>query len=53
LLSSLPDIEWLLLDRGYDADWFLEALQDKETRAYVPDWKQRKTTVKYNKRRHK
>ena len=26
LLSSLPDAEWLLADRGYDADWFREAL---------------------------
>ena len=29
LLSSLPDADWLLGDRGYDADWFREALQDK------------------------
>ena len=21
LLSSLPDVDWLLGDRGYDADW--------------------------------
>jgi len=28
LLSSLPDAEWLLADRGYDADWFREALID-------------------------
>ena len=25
LLSSLPSVEWLLGDRGYDADWFREA----------------------------
>ena len=29
LLSSLPNVKWLLEDRGYDADWFREALQDK------------------------
>ena len=29
LLSSLPSVDWLLGDRGYDADWFREALQDK------------------------
>ncbi len=28
LLSSLPNVEWLLGDRGYDAEWFREALQD-------------------------
>ncbi len=29
LLGSLPKAEWLLADRGYDADWFREALKDK------------------------
>ena len=47
LLSSLPDVDWLLGDRGYDADWFREALQDKGIRACIPGRKQRKTTVKY------
>ena len=22
LLGSLPEVDWLLGDRGYDADWF-------------------------------
>lgn len=26
LLSNLPDAEWLLADRGYDADWYQDAL---------------------------
>ena len=26
LVSNLPAAEWLLGDRGYDADWFREAL---------------------------
>jgi len=29
LLGSLPAAEWLIADRGYDADWFREALKDK------------------------
>ncbi|WP_330447584.1 transposase (plasmid) [Paracoccus marcusii] len=29
LLGSLPKAGWLLADRGYDADWFREALKDK------------------------
>jgi transposase len=29
LLGSLPKAEWLLADRGYDADWFTGALNDK------------------------
>ena len=32
LLSSLPNVDWLLGDRGYDADWFREALKDKGIR---------------------
>ena len=32
LLGSLPKAEWLLADRGYDADWFREALKDKGIR---------------------
>jgi hypothetical protein len=29
LLGSLPKAEWLLADRGHDADWFREALKDR------------------------
>ena len=53
LLSSLPDVDWLLGDRGYDADWFREALKDKGIRACIPGRKQRKKTVNYDKRRYK
>jgi transposase len=53
LLSTLPNVEWLLGDRGYDADWFREALRDKGIRACIPDQKQRKKTVKYDKRTYK
>ena len=41
LLSSLPDVDWLLGDRGYDADWFREALKDKGIRPCIPGRKQR------------
>jgi len=53
LLSGLPNVEWLLGDRGYDADWLREALQDKGIRACIPSRKQRKTPVQYDKRRYK
>ena len=53
LLSGLPNFKWLLGDRGYDADWLRKALQDKGIRACIPGRKQRKTPVKYDKRRHK
>ena len=53
ILSSLPDVDWLLGDRGYDADWFREALKDKVIRACIPGRKQRKKPIKYDKRRYK
>ena len=45
LLSGLPDAEWLLADRGYDADWFREALTDRGTRPCIPGRKSRNKTV--------
>ncbi len=53
LLRGLPKVKWLLGDRGYDADWFREALHDKGIRACIPGRKKRKTPVKYDKRRYK
>ena len=53
MLSSLPKVDFLLGDRGYDADWFRNALKDKGIRACIPGRKQRKTPVKYVKRRYK
>ncbi len=29
LPGSLPQADWLLADRGHDADWFRDALRDK------------------------
>ena len=29
LPSSQPEAEWLLAGRGYDADWYREALQER------------------------
>ena len=53
LLRSLPDAEWLIADRGYDADWFRETLRDKGTRPCIPDRKSRGKTVRYDKRRYR
>ena len=53
LLSSLPDAEWLLADRGYDADWFREALADRGTRPCIPGRKSRNKVVRYDKRRYR
>lgn len=53
LLKGLPQVEWLLGDRGYDADWLREGLKDKGIRACIPGRKQRKVNVKHDKRRHR
>jgi len=53
LLSSLPRADWLLADRGYDADWFRDALKDKGIRPCIPGRKTRGTPVKHDKRRYK
>ena len=53
LLGSLPKAGWLLADRGYDADWFREALKDKGIKVCIPGRKSRKKIVKYDKRRYK
>ena len=53
LLGSLPKAEWLLADRGYDADWFRDALKDKGIKVCIPSRKSRKKAVKYDKRRYK
>ena len=51
LLSSMPAAQWLLADRGYDADWFREDLQNKGIKPCIPGRKSRTKAVKYDKRR--
>lgn len=53
LMNGLPKADWLLADRGYDADWFREGPIDKGTRPCIPERKSRKTTIKYDNRRNK
>ena len=52
MLSSLPKADWLLADRGYDADWFRDALKDKGIKACIPGRKGRKKAVRHDKRRN-
>ena len=40
LLDSLPMAQWLLEDRGYDADWFRDALEEKGIRFCIPVWEE-------------
>jgi len=53
LVGNLPAADWLLADRGYDADWFRNALLDKDIRPCIPGRKSRSRTIKYDKRRYK
>ena len=53
LLGSLPKAEWLLADRGYDADWFTDALKDKGIKPCIPGRKSRGKPIKHDKRRYK
>ena len=57
LLDALPPAKYLLADRGYDADWFREALQGKGSEPSIPSRKNRKKKIEYDttlyKQRHK
>ncbi len=57
LLSSLPDAKWLLADRGYDADWFRNALKERDIQPCIPSRRSRKTPIPHDtelyRKRHK
>ncbi len=53
LLDDLPKAQWLLGDRGYDADWFRDALQVKGIQPCIPGRRSRNESVRYNKRRYR
>ncbi|GBR54050.1 DDE transposase [Gluconobacter sphaericus NBRC 12467] len=53
LLDSLPMAQWMLADRGYDADWFRDALEAKGIKPCIPGRKSRGKPLKYDKRKYK
>ncbi len=53
LLDSLPMAQWLLADRGYDADWFRDALEEKGITPCIPGRRSRGKPVKYDRRKYK
>ena len=53
LLDDLPKAQWMLGDRGYDADWYRDALQAKGITPCIPGRKSRIMPVKYDKRRYR
>jgi len=53
LLDDLPKAQWLLGDRGDDADWFGDALQAKGIQPCIPGQRSRLERIKYDKRRYR
>ncbi len=53
LLGHMPSAEWLVADRGYDADWYRDALKDKGIRVCIPGRKRRKKKILFVRRRYK
>ena len=53
LLSDLPDAKHMLADRGYDADWYREALEEKGITPCIPSRKIRKTPIPHDADRYK
>ena len=48
LLSTLPAAKVLLADRGYDANWFRNALIDREIIPCIPSKKNRKVQIEHD-----
>ena len=53
LLDRLPKARELLADRGYDADWFRNALKDRGISPCIPPRKKRKHPADYDKTLYK
>jgi len=51
--SELHKTQWLLGDRGYDADWFRDALQAKGIQSCISGRKSRNAPVRHDKRRYR
>ncbi len=53
IVNDLPLAKHLLADRGYDADWFREALEGKGIKPCIPSKKNRKIQITYDKTLYK
>ena len=53
LLSSLPPAKHMLADRGCDADWYREALEEKGITPCIPSRKGRKTLIPHDETRYR
>lgn len=57
MIDALPRAKVLLADRGYDADWFRDALAQRDIAACIPSKANRKSPIPHDKKlyrqRHK
>ena len=53
VLPALPDAEVMIADRGYDSDWFREALTSQGIKPCIPGRKNRKHLIEYDTERYK
>ena len=57
MLEAFPDARALLADKGYDADWFRDALAERKITVCIPSRANRKVPIPHNpvlyKQRHK
>ena len=57
MIDAFPKAKALLADRGYDADWFRDALADRNYEACIPSKSNRKIQIPHDKalyrKRHK
>ncbi|GAA0743245.1 transposase [Sphingomonas trueperi] len=53
LLDDMPKAQWLLGDRGYDAERFRDALQAKGIQPCIPGQRSRNESIRYDKRRYR
>ena len=57
MLKAVPNAKALLADKGYDADWFRDALADRKITACIPSRANRKVPIPHDpvlyRKRHK
>lgn len=53
LLEDMPKAQWMLHDRGYDADWFRDALHGKGIQPCISGRRSRNEPIQNDKRRYR
>jgi len=53
LLQDLPKGTSLLADRGYDANWIRDLIEDQECTPVIPPKSNRTETIAFNKRKYR